>query len=144
MLATYDPQLVVVTWGMIIAGYADGEMVTAEYDEDAFTVKTGTQGDTVHIRSANLNATATVTLQQSSPINSVLSTLAALDRIPGNNVVRPFQIKDLNGDTVIASPAARIQRVAASPFSNDSENRQWSFLLYKARVHIGGSIVVAP
>lgn len=144
MLATYDPQLVIVTWGSsIVSGYADGEMVNVEYDEDAFTVKTGTQGDTVHIRSANLNGKATINLQQSSPLNDVLSNAAAADRIPGANVILPFMVKDLNGRTVLAAPAARIQKVAASPYSNDSENRQWMFLLYKLRAFVAGSIIVA-
>lgn len=144
MLATYDPLLVIATWGTIISGYADGSMIEADYNEDAFSDKVGTQGDTVHIRSRNENGTITVNLQQSSPLNEVFSAAAIADRLPGANIVRPFQIKDLNGNTVIASPAARIRKIAPFIRSNDSENTQWVFLCYKLRAFIGGSIVISP
>lgn len=145
MLATYDPQLIVLTWGAtLFTGYADGEIITAEFSEDAFTEKVGTQGDTVHVRNANQNGTLVVRLQQSSPINDVLSAFAAADRLPGANVIAPIQMKDLNGTTIVAAVAARIRKVPTVNFSNDSENREWGFLCYRMRVLAGGANVVSP
>lgn len=145
MLATYDPQLVVITWGAVLfGGYADGEMGTIEFAEDAFTEKVGTQGDTVHIRSANKNGRFTVRLQQSSPTNDLLSALAAADRLPGPGAAPPMQMKDLNGTTVASAVAARIVRIPNIVRSNDSENVEWAFLAYKLRATVGGAIVLAP
>lgn len=143
MLSNYDPGLVVVTFGsLILSGYADGAMIAAQRDEDAYSKVVGSQGDTVRVRNRNRNGMVTVNLQQSSPINTALSAIAALDEV-SNLGVKPLQIKDLNGTTLVAAPAAWIRKVADVALSQSAENREWIFDCYNMGVLVGGSIVLS-
>ncbi len=143
MLSNYDPGLVVATLGsLIISGYSDGTMIDCQRDEDAFSKKVGSQGDTTRVRSRNRNGYVTFNLQQNSLINDALSALAIEDETLGTGF-RPLQIKDLNGRTLVSSPAAWIRKVANVVLGQDAENREWQIDCHGLIVLVGGGVVLA-
>ncbi len=124
----YSPDLIIVTWGSIVmAGFADGEFVTAERDEDAYTKKVGATGDVVRVRSLNRGGSVKVVLQQSALTNDLLSAAYAIDQ--GFNSFRtlPLMIKDLNGTTLIHASDAWIKKLPSVMFGKDLSNREWIF-----------------
>lgn len=76
MARVYDPKQVnVIVDGVFITGFAEGTMVTAEKDEDDFTVVYGAQGDYSVAESHNTLGTITLTLQDTSPSLPFLRSL---------------------------------------------------------------------
>ena len=62
-LKTYDPkQISVIVGGAIISGFADGEFVTTERNEDAFTLNVGADGEGGRVKSNNKSGRITLTL----------------------------------------------------------------------------------
>lgn len=77
MVKEYDPKdCVVLVDGNTLTGLSE-DMVTGEKDEDNFETAVGAQGDVVVNVSRNELGTVTVTLQATSPFNSVLKNMAA-------------------------------------------------------------------
>ena len=124
-LKTYDPkQISVIVGGAIISGFADGEFVTTERNEDAFTLNVGADGEGGRVKSNNKSGRITLTLQQTSDSNLVLSGYAQADELRNAGVV-PALIKDLKGDTLISAARAWVVKVPATPYAKDMQTRSW-------------------
>ena len=127
LLATYDPKRVIVAIGpAIISGFDEGAFIEAERSVDLFSDKTGADGFPVRSKSADKTGTVTLTLQQKSPSNSILTALAALDEASSLGVV-PLLIKDLSDLSLVASPAAWIKRIPKFEREEKSKNTIWVF-----------------
>ena len=125
-LSTYVPEdILVIVGGAIIDGYADGTFINVERDEDTFSKKTGANGRTTRTKSSNKSGSITLTLQQTSPSNDVLSAFHAIDEQTANGVI-PVLIKDKRGTSLYSSPAAWVKKPAAASFAKESENREWT------------------
>ncbi len=138
---TVDPKNVILTvGGYIISGYADGTFVSVERNEDAYTESVGADGEVVRVRSHNRLAQLVVTLQQTSESNSVLSTIAQLDERANAGVV-PVLLKEIDGDTVIASGKAWIKKFANVEYGKEVTNREWTLVLSEGEMFVGGNLV---
>ncbi len=137
-LATYDPAKVIVTFfGNVLSGFADGAFVTAERNEDAFTLTVGADGEAARTRNQNKSGTVTLTLKQDSMSNDVLSALHAVDELSGTGV-GPLLIKDLAGLTVVAAQNAYIKKVASAEFGKELSDREWVLEADNLQVFNGG------
>lgn len=136
----YDPIRVTATWGGIpVQGYADGTFIMIEYDEDAVVKTVGSQGTVTATINGNRAATATLTLVQGSLTNSLFSPLVASARPRGAAlVVRPFMLKDLNGETVALASEAWIQKMAPAEYGKDASNREWTIAMAELTMFNGG------
>ena len=95
-MRSYDPQDVnVIVDGTIITGFAEGTMVTAEKDEDDFSVTYGAQGDYSVAESHNTLGTITLTLQHTSP------SLPFLRSLRNRRAVFPIYVTDANDDSEV-------------------------------------------
>lgn len=138
---TVDPKNIILTvGGHIISGYADGTFISVERAEDAYAESVGADGEVVRVRSHNRLTALTVTLQQTSESNSVLSTIAQLDERANAGVV-PVLLKEIDGDTVIASGKAWIKKFANVEYSKEITNREWTFTLAEGEMFVGGNLV---
>jgi hypothetical protein len=143
-MATYNPLLVIVTWnGVPIVGFQDGSMVEVEYNQDAFSLHVGTQGDYLRVMSCDHSGKLTVHLMQSSPTNDALSTFANLDRTLGS-VVGPFTITDLNGTTTVISPQTWIMKMPKVEFGKEATGRDWVFESGNIVENVGGELLSLP
>ena len=124
-LKTYDPkQISVIVGGAIMSGYADGEFVTSERNEDAYSMAAGADGEVSRVKSNNKSGRITITLQQTSDSNTILTAFAAADELSNSGVV-PVIIKDLKGVTLVSAARAWIVKYPATPFGKDVQNRAW-------------------
>lgn len=101
--AQYSPKEVSIVIGTVPArGFADGEMVTVEYEEDDRSLAIGTDGEGRHIKNLHRGGTVTIRLFAFSPTNALITALDAIDV--------PFPItvvdKKSNGDLFFASSCA--------------------------------------
>ena len=123
----YDPSEVHVVFnGVPILGFSDGTMVSAERDEDAFTKKTGTQGDAVRVKNLNKGGSVSINLLSGSPTNTALSNLALIDEQTGGGK-GPLQILDLNGNTLVHAEIAWIKKLPKVEYGDDESGREWMF-----------------
>lgn len=124
---TYDPKLVLVTIGGVpITGFADGEYIKVTAHGDRYTKKVGSDGEVSRTRSNNDTHKITISLTQTSPSNSYLSQLLGLDRL-ANAGVRPIQITDLEGTTVLFWPEGWISKSPDIGFGKETGQRDWEF-----------------
>jgi len=124
-LKTYDPaQISIIVGGAIMSGFADGEFVTTERNEDAFTIATGADGEVSRVKSNNKSGRITITLQQTADSNLILSGFAQADELRNAGVV-PVLIKDLKGATLVTAARAWVAKAPATPYAKDVQNRTW-------------------
>lgn len=140
-LKTFNPTEVNITFGGIIAtGLADGTFVTVEQSEDSFTEQAGPDGEVVRVQSNNPIKIVTLTLQQSSDTNSLLSAAHQLDLNTGEGVL-PFALKEIGGDTIVLGGRAYIRRFANIEYSKEVTNREWTIVVVEGDMFVGGKAV---
>lgn len=152
-MKTYDPTKVIVTVGpYVIAGFAEGSLVKAERNVDAYKLTVGGKGDaSVRFKSADRSGRITLTLLQSSGSNGQLTSLALLDE-NGNplqglagllNLIpviggvlsaiasapvegkAPVLVKDLNGAPLWEAEDAWILRAPGASWDETVKERTW-------------------
>lgn len=139
MLYTFDFKRVsVIVGGIRIQGFADGEGVSVELDDDLYQKVTGADGDVSRARRNGLAASAKLTLMQTSPSNDILSGFAILDRTLNAGIV-PFMIKDLLGTSVIFSAYGWVKKLPAYTAGKELSNREWILDLANVEEFIGGN-----
>jgi len=138
-LSTYDPEKVdVIIGGAIMSGFADGTFVSIERDEDTFTKVTGADGRTSRAKSANKSGRVTLTLQQTSLSNNVLSGFALEDEVT-SKAIKAILIRDSLGSTNIASGAGWVVKPASVEFSKEISNREWTIDCADLFMGVGGN-----
>jgi hypothetical protein len=127
MTKVYDPASITMSFaGINIQGLADGEFVSLEQNEDAFTVQIGSDGDGTRSKSNNRSGRVTFTLMMSSSTNDLLSALHTLDlESPSGAGIGPLMIKDLNGTTLITAERAWITRFPTAAYDREATSREW-------------------
>ena len=131
----YDPTKTSTIIGTVAArGFADGNMIEVEFDEDKRTKHIGTDGEGRHIKSANESGTITIRLADYSPTNAVITALDLVDV--------PFPItvidKTSNGALFFAASCAVVKLPNFVRGKEASEN-EWKFQFIKGQViHSGG------
>ena len=115
-MRNYDPNEVSLIVGGAIIAF---DSMTLERDEDAFTYSAGTSGESTRTKNANVLATLTITLPQSSRSNDSLSLLYQA----GEAV--PVLIKDNLGTTIAGMPLATASKLPAINFEKESTTREW-------------------
>lgn len=138
-LKTYDPkQVSIIVGGFPLSGYADGTFVAIERDEDAFSLQIGADGEEARAKSNNLSGTITITLQQASEGNRILSDFAVADELT-NSGVFPVLVKDSSGASIHAAEQAWVQKVAPAEYGREGAEREWVIQTGRLRSYVGGN-----
>lgn len=140
-LSTYDPgQVDVILAGIPIDGFADGTFISAEQDEDSFSLTIGSSGEGARAKSRNESATITFTLLQTSSSNDALSALHNTDILsPNGDGIGPLLIKDNSGRTLISAQTAWIQKPPVAEYAREISNREWTIRTDKLLQFHGGN-----
>lgn len=138
----YSPKSFVLYFGGVpLQGYEDGTSIEVEFSEDAFSKKTGNDGQTVRVQNPDESGSITVTLQATSPSNDVLSAIAIADRRGLSGVgIKPIMLKDLNGNTVCASAYAWVRKMPNVQVTRDAPPREWVFDCAELNMFVGGAV----
>ena len=125
-LKTYSPDRVkVVVGAAVLTGVADGTFVAIEPTSDGVTSEAGAYGDVARAMSLDPRHTVTVTLQQTSSSNAVLSALHDADRISGGDGAVPVSVTDLRGTTLFTGTGWVVNKANAT-YSKGLEAREWT------------------
>ncbi len=136
----YDPSLYrVIFAGSPLNGFADGTWITAARRNPTFTMTAGADGEVARAKSNDKTGSIVFTLLQTSQSNDVLSALALVDELTGNGV-GPVLIQDLNGTTLVQGETAFIEKPADVTLAKEIEAREWTILVGKMNIFVGGSL----
>jgi hypothetical protein len=127
LLVTYDPKKVILTFGATpISGYSEDSMIEVAKSAEGFTRKEGADGAVVRSKKATDCHDVTITLDQTSLSNNVLSIQAALDKATGAGML-PLTITDVNSGAVKMWPQAWVEKPQSEGFAAEAGEREWVF-----------------
>lgn len=140
---TFDPNQVTLTFNSIgishiATGFAKDTFINIEFDEDLFNDDIDANGNLIRYKINNYNAKLTLTLNQASITNSVLSTFMNLDRNLATGGAFAMMAKDNNGDTLITSAYSYVITLPTVTFGTTASNRDWVIRMGDAQAFIGG------
>ena len=136
---TYNSaRVLVLVGGVPLQGFAEGTFVNIAPQADRVTSKSGADGEVSRSISSDKRHTITVTLQQTSPSNDVLSGMALADELSGGGLPVPFLVQDLSGRTLFATDVAWVSRAPNITFGVESGDREWAFETGRPSVFIVG------
>lgn len=151
-LATFAPNdvTVVITQrssgiAHIVNGYSEDSIVNIERSAETFTMYTGADNTSTRIYNANKSATVTLSLQQTSASNDILSLLYANDSNSRNSSgLFSLQISDSSGRSRYFSDDAYVGVVPNSQFGNSMQVRDWVLHAHNLDTYIGGNAILSP
>ncbi|QLB23320.1 phage structural protein [Phocoenobacter skyensis] len=139
-LKTYDPSKVIITFGAhSVKGYADGTFVNVEQMSDGVSSEAGADGEVARAMSTDKRMKVTLTLQQTSESNAVLSDAYDRDQISGGSYIMPISITDKRGKSLFASAQAWIVKKPNSEFGKELSTREWEIHTANAIYTVGGN-----
>lgn len=122
---TYSPKDILVTvGGAIITGYANGAFVQVEQAEDQVSLVVGSDGEATRTVSANRSGSITITLQQTSESNAILSGFHQRDMLDKAGIF-PVLVKDNLGKSLYTAETAWVRKMPNAEFGNESGTREW-------------------
>ncbi|VFR81234.1 Phage protein [plant metagenome] len=138
-VATYDPKRVILTFGANqIKGFTEGTFINVEEITDGTTRQAGADGEVARVMSTDTGIRITVTLQQTSLSNAILSAYLKADRLGGGGAL-PVTLTDLRGATVAAAGSAWIVKMANAEFGQELGSREWVIETGPAEYFVGGN-----
>lgn len=124
-IKTYSPDRIKLIIGAaVMSGAADGTFVTVEEMSDGVTSEAGAYGEVARAMSLDTRHTVTVTLQQTSKFNDVLSGIYQFDRVSGGNGAVPITLTDLRGTTLFVG-TCWVRKMANATFAKGLEAKEW-------------------
>lgn len=137
-LYAFDPAQVEVTvMSQSIVGFSE-EKVTVERANPGWELTVGADGDATRVKSNDLSGTITITLQQTSPSNNLLSTLFEIDDSDDTGVVA-VTIKDEKGFTYVSAPKAYVEKLPEASFAKTHSDRVWVLRCHELTYFLGGN-----
>lgn len=151
-LATFAPNdvTVVITQrssgiAHIVSGYSEDSIVNIERNSETFTMYTGADNTSTRIYNSNKSAKVTLSLQQTSSSNDILSLLYANDSNSRNSSgLFSLQISDSSGRSRYFSDDAYVGVVPNSQFGNSMQVRDWVLHAHNLDTYIGGNAILSP
>lgn len=129
----------------IVSGYSEDSIVNIERSAETFTMYTGADNTSTRIYNANKSATVTLSLQQTSASNDILSLLYANDSASRNSSgLFSLQISDSSGRSRYFSDDAYVGVVPNSAFGNSMQTRDWVLHAHNLDTYIGGNAILSP
>jgi hypothetical protein len=116
----------VIAGSQPLQGFAEGDAVTIETNEDAWLLLNGADGESTRAKNNNRSGRVTVVLLGSSSSNDYLSALHTADQLSGNAPF-PIMVKDNTGTSLHSAATAWIVKPPAATFGKEASTRTWIF-----------------
>lgn len=127
MTATYDPNLVKVTFGpLLLSGFASGSMIAVNHLGDGVTSESGTQGEAVFVENPDRRAEVTIRLFQTAPTNVALGLA-----YQAGNAPLPLSISSLSTGAIHAAGAAKLKRMPDVDYAEGMPVDVWMLVVPK-------------
>lgn len=138
-MPTYDAsQVTLIMGGKVINGFSEDSFITAERNEDTFTLVIGVDGFGTRAKTNNYSGRITVNLQQSSPGNDILQAFATADE-QSNTGSQPCILRDASGRTLVTAATAWVVKPPSIEFTRSVADRQWIIETDRLNISVGGN-----
>lgn len=132
LLGTYDPNAVEITLagptGKIdLVGWADGEILSVERNEEYFNNKVGTMGEVSRAMNRNNTCQFTLRLQATSPSIKALEDLKIATSLLKVPPIMALNVYDPSSYETVAVAQCWIQKDPARGYSNEVGIREYMF-----------------
>ena len=138
----YDADEVsIIVAGIPISGFADGEFVRIE-EEEQFSTVTGSDGEVTRSKTNQTLATLTFILMQTSASNAVLSALHVTDlQASGGAGIVPVLVRDRQGLSQFNSESGWVVKFPDESFDREATSREWMIHAVKNKTSrtVGGN-----
>lgn len=131
LLGSYSPNDVsVIVNGAPIEGFAEGTMVGVAYNSDAATLTEGADGTpAIAFKRGARGGTITLTLQQTSLGNNLLSALLQAQKFAASGVVTfSVVIRNAQGGEMHTMQRAVFQKEPDADFAGEISSREWAII----------------
>lgn len=149
-LATFAPNdvTIVITQestgiSHIIGGFSEDAIISVDRNADTFTLYTGADDSNTRVYNANTAGTLTISLQQTSASNDVLTALYIQDKTNRNGLFA-IQVKDNSGRSSFFAEEAYIGVVPNSAYANSMQTRDWVIHAPRLESLLGGNSALSP
>jgi len=137
---TFDMnKLVCTVGGLPITGWADGDALMVEYDEDSWTEYIGCDGEVTRVYQSRKHGTITIRLGPLSASNRTLAQLKRTDDETGVATVPIFIFDMLGGDQFLA-PQAWCKKDPGRTFGRDVTEKEWIYFAPRIEAVHGGGV----
>lgn len=138
-LRTYSPAGVsLVLAAYEVEGFSEDSIISINKDDRFFQTAVGATGYVERTHRPSSTYTLQVTLSQTSPSNTFISSLATLDNLSRYAAI-PLFIKDSSGDTVFFAGSSWVEDEPEVSFTNGLEDRTWEIKCSDVVTTIGGN-----
>lgn len=128
----------------VLSGFAEDSHIDVERAVDTFDSYTGIDNVTTRIFKANTMAKVTVSLQQTSASNDVLSQLYINDKNSRNSSgLFTLTVKDGSGRSIYFAQEAWVGVVPNSKFGSGMNTREWVLQCARMDSFIGGNAKIS-
>lgn len=137
---TYAPSEVSLTIALLydVQGFSSDSLISIAKDADYFSTNVGAAGGVERTHISNDVYTLEVTLSQTSPTNTILSSMASIDQL-SRLVVFPIFAKDSSGSSLFLATSCWIESPPDVTYSGDLENRVWRIKCSEMVFSVGGN-----
>lgn len=149
-LATFSPNdvSVIITQSStgishVVSGYSEDSIVNIEWTTPRYALYTGADNTGTRVRNASNSATLSISLQQTSASNDVLSSLFDNDAANTDGLFS-IQVKDASGRSVYFSDDAYIGVRPNAGFTNNMSTRDWVVQAFNLEGYAGGNAIISP
>lgn len=140
-LKSYSADEVLVTVGNVPVseGLGPDTFCSIEYDEDHWSLSVGSAGEGSRAKTNNYSATITLTLQQTSDVNQLLTNVWATDKNTPGGVTVPFSCTELFGTSSFRAQQCWIQKPPAASYGREVDTREWVLRTSNLQANFGGN-----
>ncbi|MBG23779.1 MAG: hypothetical protein CMF22_10030 [Idiomarinaceae bacterium] len=137
---TYAPSEVTVSIASLyeIAGFSPGSIVSITKDAALYSTQKGATGGVERTHISDATYTLEITLSQTSPSNTVLNALSAIDDVT-RSAAFPVFVKDSSGNSIFFAASCWIESPPSASYSNTHQDRTWSIKCTEMVFGIGGN-----
>lgn len=128
----------------VLGHYAQDSVVSIEFPDETWTETESIDGITTRTHRKTTTYRATISLDQTSRSNDVLSAIARFDEkdLTGTQGLFTCTITDKAGRSYIYSSQAFVKRPQTQEFGSAVSTREWMIVLTASEAWIGGSGVI--
>lgn len=125
----------------VLGGYSQDSVVSIEFPDETWTETESTDGVTTRTHRKTTTYRATISLDQTSRSNDVLSAIARYDEqdLTGTQGIFTCTITDKSGRSYIYSSQSFVKRPQTQEFGSSTSTREWMIVLASSDAWIGGS-----
>ena len=136
-MKTYSLQDVHFTWGGVLYTGTVDDAISVEWNSELYTLQQGGDGrDATRSRNNDDSAKVTLKLKHGSAMNDLLSAAVEEDRFGAG--VKPFQLKDNLGSTLLIAPRMWISARPKVDMAREAGEREWVFTTDSLTGNVGG------